>query len=193
VAIENMEERISRIEARQAIGDLVMRYAMAVDTRDLDALVGLFVEDVELGRFGRGRDVLRAWITPVLQTFYRSVHLICGQTVEFIDRDTATGVVYCRAEHEVGDRWFVVAMRYQDQYCQREGHWFFVRRQEEHWYTADSLERPGIPDFNRWTTNPAIGPSRWPDRSASWPAFWSDVPPEQIARLTILPTHERAG
>ena len=53
--------RLDRIESRQAISQLPSRYAMALDARDLDSLVALFVDDVEAGADGRGRDALKRW------------------------------------------------------------------------------------------------------------------------------------
>src|SRR5690242_1454735 len=77
-AIMDLGTRLARIEARQAIGQLPIRYAIAVDTRNLDDWVDLFVPDVDMGRHGRGRDALRAYIEPQLRWFYRSIHQICG-------------------------------------------------------------------------------------------------------------------
>lgn len=50
----SLEERVERIESHLAIGQLPIRYALAVDARDLDAWVGCFRPDVEMGRHGRG-------------------------------------------------------------------------------------------------------------------------------------------
>ena len=45
-------DRLDRIESSLAIGQLPSRYAMALDARDLDALVALFVDDVDAGAAG---------------------------------------------------------------------------------------------------------------------------------------------
>ena len=55
--------RLDAIESRLAIGQLPIRYAMAVDARDVDAWVSLFVPDVRVGRDGVGRDALRDYIS----------------------------------------------------------------------------------------------------------------------------------
>src|SRR5436309_9764615 len=94
--------RLERTESLLAIGQLPSRYAMALDARDVDTLVSLFVEDVEAGKKRRGRPALRAWYDVVLRRFYRSVHLVCGHQIDLVDADHATGSVYCRAEHEDG-------------------------------------------------------------------------------------------
>jgi ketosteroid isomerase-like protein len=44
----------------EAIRQLAAHYAVAVDSRDLDALVELFVDDVRVGRDEYGREALRA-------------------------------------------------------------------------------------------------------------------------------------
>ena len=118
--------RLDRIESSQAIGQLPSRYAMALDARDLDALVALFVDDVDASAEGCGREALKRWYDKVLRRFYRSIHLICGHQFEFIDSDHATGSIYCRAEHEDGDGWFVITMRYDDVYERRDGLLTFI-------------------------------------------------------------------
>ena len=47
---EDLEPRIRRLEALEAIRQLVARHALAIDSRDLNALVGLYVEDVAAPR-----------------------------------------------------------------------------------------------------------------------------------------------
>ena len=48
-AIDDVLARLGAAEARLAIGQLVARYALALDARDIDAMVGLFVADVDAG------------------------------------------------------------------------------------------------------------------------------------------------
>ncbi|MBG6120002.1 MULTISPECIES: nuclear transport factor 2 family protein [unclassified Sphingobium] len=181
---EELLRRIDRLESHQAIQQLPIRYALAVDSRNIDAWVSLFVEDVNCGKAGTGREALRGIITPGLKTFYRSVHQICGHEVTFIDDDHATGHVYCRAEHEDRGQWIVMAICYFDQYERRDGAWYFTRRRERHWYSNDVTERPGVP-FQRWPgheTQPSL-PAAFP----SWAGFWQDSDPAYIAELTAQP------
>ena len=96
-----LAERVERIEAHLAIQQLAIRYAMAVDARDMEAWVRCFRPDVDMGRHGTGREALRRYLDPMVRRFYRSVHQICGHRIELTTKDTATGAVYCRAEHEV--------------------------------------------------------------------------------------------
>jgi hypothetical protein len=124
---DDLAERLERVESRLAIGQLPIRYAMAVDARDVDTWVSLFVPDVHVGRDAYGRDALRAQIDPLLRTFGRSMHQICGHRIELDDTDTdrATGATYCRAEHEVDERWIVMAICYFDDSQRIDGEWRF--------------------------------------------------------------------
>lgn len=183
--VEKLARQVGRIEARQAIGELPARYAIAVDSRDIDAWIHLFVEDVDCGRRGRGRDALRSFIEPNLRTFYRSIHQICGHVVDFIDDDNATGTVYCRAEHEDGDQWVVMTIIYFDRYVRRDGRWFFERRREKHWYSADVLDRPH-PPFQLWSNFPDQLP-HLPGDFPTWAKFWDGSEPEALAAITRQP------
>jgi hypothetical protein len=170
---DTLAERVDRLESRWAIQQLPIRYAIAVDGRDLDAWVGCFRPDVDMGRHGRGREALRAYIEPLVRGFYRSVHQICGHRVELTGPDTATGVVYCRAEHEVGERWIVMAIRYLDEYARVDGEWYFSRRREQHWYAADVTERPQAVAFEGWD---GAGTPPLPRDLPGWATFWRDDP-----------------
>jgi hypothetical protein len=176
-------DRLDRIESYLAIQQLPIRYAIAVDSRDLDAWVETFVPDVDMGRRGSGREALRAWIEPQVRGFYRSVHQICGHRIEFVDADNARGQVYCRAEHEVGDRWIVMAMCYFDTYRRVDGEWFFVRRQERDWYSADVGAAPQSASFDSWHDRESLPPL--PHAFGSWVAFWEND--ENVGDVTRLP------
>jgi hypothetical protein len=184
---ENMDtllSRLDRVESMLAIQQLAARYALAVDSRDLDSWVQLFIADVNCGRHGVGRKVLRDVIAASLRSFYRSIHFVGNHQIDLIDSDHATGIVYCRAEHEVGAEWIVVPVAYFDEYERRNGNWYFVRRREKHWYSVDHLQRPAAP-FHRW---PEDGKwARLPGDFPTWSKFWADSSPSAIALLTDVP------
>ena len=187
----SLEQRLARVEAQLAIQQLPIRYALAVDGRDLDSLADLFVDDVNCGRWGIGREALKTFYASehILQSFYRSIHQICGHAVDLIDDDHAEGRVYCRAEHEDQGHWVVMAICYFDSYEKRGDHWYFVRRDERHWYSTDWLERPGDPKFQNWPgryDGPKHAP-RLPGSFPEWQKFWRDVDQAVINKLTRDP------
>ncbi len=161
--IDPLIERLDRLEAIEQIRQLASRYALALDSRDLDTLVGLYVDDVRVTRTERGRDAMRAVFDDALRTFRTSVHFVAEHVIDLDDDvaaerspDHATGVVYCRAEHEVGDQWVVVPLQYVDAYERRDDQWYFRRRKILVWYETDVLTRPAS----------ALGQRRqWPGRA----------------------------
>lgn len=178
------EKRLERIESSLAIQQLPIRYALAVDGRDIEAWLSLFPTNVDCGRYGRGREALRQTIEGPLSTFYRSIHQICGHEYHFLDPDRAKGHVYCRAEHEDRGRWIVMSICYFDDYVRIDGEWFFARRRERHWYSSDIAERPRAP-FHDWPAHddPPTLPAAFP----TWAPFWERLGPERVAELTELP------
>jgi hypothetical protein len=177
--MKSLEERLAQVEAQLEIGQLPARYAVAVDSRNLDDLVNLFAVDVDCGRWGKGREALKAYYgsAHVLTGFYRSVHLICGQTLDLVDADHATGTVYCRAGHEDKGHWVEMSICYFDSYVRSVGRWCFERRVEKHWYSTEWEQRPnqaGRPSFQNWPGKydsakyaPKL-PQDWP----SWQRYW---------------------
>jgi hypothetical protein len=186
--VEDLAERLDRIESSLAIQQLPIRYALAVDSRDIDGWVALFAADVDCGRFGIGREALRQTIAPPLATCYRTVHQICGHEYHFLGPDQASGHVYCRAEHEIGEAWMVMAICYFDDYVRQDGRWYFARRRERHWYAVDQREGPRAP-FVAWPSHgkPPTLPAEWP----TWAKFWSQVPQSQVAGITTEPVPPR--
>ncbi|MCZ4499301.1 MAG: polyketide cyclase [Marmoricola sp.] len=165
-----LAQRIERLESREQIRNLVARYAVLIDSRDLDALVDLFTEDVRVTRETRGRDAMKSLIDGLVRQFTTSVHFVGAQTLDFVDNDHAEGVVYCKAEHEYGDEWIVMAIQYWDRYERRDGTWQFSGRRIQHWYATDLNDRPTGPAKTRWAVT---GSETLPGAYASWGRFWA--------------------
>ena len=160
-----------RLNATRQIQQLASRYALTLDSRNMDDMVSLFIEDVQLGRDRFGREALREHFHKVLSPFTTSFHLIGNHTIDFDDDDHAHGIVYCRAEHEDREHWVVAALHYWDTYERRQGRWYFARRKVVTLYVADMLERPVGPVKRRWPGRPQQVcelPAAWP----TWKRFW---------------------
>lgn len=189
------EERLDRLESLDALRQLVAKYCLALDMRDLDALCGLFPEDVRVSREASGRRALKVWFDQTLrEQFTGTAHVTGNHIIEFDSPDAARGLVYSRNEHETGDEWVIMTMMYWDRYERIDGHWLFRRRLPLYWYATD-LNQPPV----------GANKMRWPDRDPyeggyaafwpSWERFWSsdyepdcDVPPpaeadEFLARM----------
>ena len=171
-----LEQRIDRLESIDEIRQLVSKYSLSLDMRDLDAHVNLFAEDRRVSRELTGRPYLKRWLDDTLRLqFTGTSHHVGNHVIEFDDPDHAHGVVYSKNEHETGDEWVIMQMMYWDNYERIAGRWFFRRRLPCYWYATD-LNKPPIGDNKM----------RWPDRERyegafhelwpSWKEFWANPP-----------------
>lgn len=180
--------RIDRLESLDAIRQLPAKYALALDMRDMDAMVSLFPADVRVGREQTGRKALRAYMDRTLRSpFTGTSHHIGGHVIEFDDPDHAHGVVYSKNEHETpakegvaggADEWVIMQMMYLDDYVRQDDRWYFARRLPLYWYATDLNAPPTGPAKMRWPgTEPAEG--NFHKLFPSWAEFWSrDGAPE---------------
>jgi hypothetical protein len=165
---------VTWLVAHEQIRQLASRYAVALDARDLDTLVGLFVDDVRVGRDQVGRDALRASFTEQLRHLGVTILLVGNHVINVIDDDHATGIVSCRGEIEMGEQWVVQAIQYHDSYERRGDDWLFVRRRHLLFYGADLLQRPIRLPLAHWPAS-ATGKGELPEALTTWQDFYQDL------------------
>lgn len=190
-AMPSLEERIERLESIDEIRQLVSKYSLSLDMRDLDAHVNLFAEDIRVSRELTGRAHLKRWLDDTLRLqFTGTSHHIGNHIIEFDDPDHAHGIVYSKNEHETpsdgGDEWVIMQMMYWDNYERINGQWFFRRRLPCYWYATD-LNKPPI----------GKNKMRWPDRESyegayhelfpSWEVFWKNPPKDGVTPEVAAP------
>lgn len=174
---DDLEARLAALEAREAIRQLVARYALALDSRNVADLADLFVSDVRTADGRQGRGALAEWFDGILRPYTTTFHLIGGHVIDLVDADHATGVLYCRPEHEVGDQWIVMPVQYWDRYAREDGRWYFRSRSVHAFYAADVLQNPtAVPGRFNFPGNPLITKADLPERWESWQRFWSTSP-----------------
>ena len=186
-----LEDRIDRLESLEEIRQLVSKYSLSLDMRDLDAHVNLFAEDIRVSQDATGRAHLKKWLDDTLRLqFTGTSHHVGNHIIEFDDPDHAYGVLYSKNEHETpsesGDEWVIMQMLYWDNYERIDGHWYFRRRLPCYWYATD-LNKPPIGEQKM----------RWPDRDAydgafhdlfpSWEKFWKTPPKDGITPEVATP------
>jgi len=173
-------EPFERLWAHEQIRQLAAHYAVAVDSRDLDALVGLFVDDVRVGRDTYGREALRASFDASLRGIGVSMLHVGTHAIDLVDADHATGSVYCLGQIQDGDRWIHQSILYRDTYERRDGTWHFVRRIHELWYgqavVPNPLDQPPA-DWPAHHDGRGTVPASWP----TWARFWDVGPGEDPA------------
>lgn len=127
-------EELAELLARERIRELTDRYAVAIDARDLDALIALFVPDVDCGQHGSGRMALRGTFARQLRGSGPTVMLVGNHVIDFEDDTHARGIVYSSVEAARPEGWIRQAVRYHDRYERRDGRWLFVRREHHLFY-----------------------------------------------------------
>jgi ketosteroid isomerase-like protein len=171
---------LSRLVMRDAIRALPLRYALAVDGKDLDGVARLFVPDVDNGSFGLGRDGVRRFYDQSLRRFHCSMHVVANHVIDLDDAAHAHGIVYCQAYHHVPEpeHWFDEALAYFDTYERIDGEWLFRRRRLRSWYR----QYAGHPELGNArveapveTSGPKRG-ARMPEAFPTFETFWSQPP-----------------
>jgi hypothetical protein len=171
------EARLRALEAYEQIRQLAARYALALDSRNIGELTGLFVEDVRTADGGVGRAALAESLDTALRQFTTTFHLIGNHIIDLADEDHATGIVYCRPEYEAGDLWIVMPLQYWDTYERRDGTWYFESRSIHAFYAADVAENPAtLPGRFHFPGSPIVAKADLPERWESWQRFWTADP-----------------
>lgn len=171
-----LEERLDRLESLAAIQQLPYRYGVAIDSRDMDMMVDLFVPDVRVGQGKVGRQALKAWYTRTMSRHQASCHFIGNHMIDFDDADHAHGIVYCHDEldHPDDGEWVQGQLQYWDTYRRVEGEWCFERRKFHRLYITDWLNRPAH-GLGAGPDGAALSTYQLPEAYPSWARFWEEV------------------
>lgn len=171
IALADLAARVDRLEALDEIRQLAAKYAIALDMRDLDSLVNLFVDDVGVPGRRRGRAALRQWYdTELRHDLLGSAHGVLGHVIDLHDADHASGLMYSRNDLETASVWVIELLAYLDSYERRDGRWYFVRRTPLFWYESDLADPPVGPRKMRWP-NTAAHEGGFHDAFPSWQEF----------------------
>lgn len=126
-----LEERLRRLEQREAIKELRAEYCYRVDARDWDGYAALFTEDAHLdfGPIGTfdGRAAVRDFAEHVVGAEHGFLaHMIHNPVLE-VGTDTATGRWYFEVPCTFKDGsagW--IQGTYEDEYRLVDGEWLFA-------------------------------------------------------------------
>ncbi|AKK30865.1 nuclear transport factor 2 family protein [Mycobacterium sp. EPa45] len=136
--------------ARDEIRALPLRYANAIEARDIDGMAELFSPQARFGEFGVGPDGLRRLMAGSLEGSLFAVILVANHLIELLDDDHATGQVWAHCYAQTRADGFVDQLiRYDDQYERVDGRWLFAHRRHRLWYgTAHDLSPLAQPAAN---------------------------------------------
>lgn len=174
----SLEERVDRALAYQEIRQLACRYAVSVDSRDVDTLAGCFMEGALFGGEPKTREEIKERFASMLHTNPLMILNVGTHLIDFEDADPdhAKGTVYTRCEVEKAeDCWLVQQIVYLDDYVRQEGQWYFRQREHLLFYGCDLLSRPiglhpaGVPENQD-------GKGSMPQRWETYRAFFEKYP-----------------
>ena len=101
-----MEAQLKELVDRQALQDVMLRYAKGVDERDMALYRSCFADDVEVLDFGpepiHGAEAWVAFVSEALKAYGPTQHMLGPQLAE-IDGDTATTRSDVQALHYFAD------------------------------------------------------------------------------------------
>ena len=130
-----LEERVRHLEDRVAIGELIARYCLVMNNRDVDAIESLFTPDARVWSAdgvldARGRQAAIEMFKGRFAMLGPGDHFTHDRIVEFdhMDPDRATGIVLAHLEMQRTGQPMLAAIRYQDVYQRCEGRWRFRER-----------------------------------------------------------------
>lgn len=152
---------VRRLLDREALRDLVARYALAVDDHDLETVATMFHPDAVFDRDGHvanGWDEIASTLTGSMRGFRRMLHTPHAALVELTGEDEATGTSSGHAELVTSRGVLLAAYRYADAFARWEGRWVFTRRAVRFVYATSAAEYAA--------TLPALDRVRFPGEDA---------------------------
>jgi uncharacterized protein (TIGR02246 family) len=144
-----LEERVEQIEAELAIRNLVARYCVVMDDRDVAAIPALFTRDARVTTGdgvmnAQGRDHLVALYEGRFAALGATSHNVHGIDVTIDGPDAAHATVSASAEVWRDGVHQVVALRYDDVYAREDGAWRIAHRHMLYFYYVPLADYPGI-------------------------------------------------
>jgi ketosteroid isomerase-like protein len=179
-----LEARLRRLEDRVEIEELVARYGLVMDDRDVDAMPSLFTPDVAI----RSADgVMNAVGIDAAVELFRGRFAVLGPSNHFThdrivtfddaDADRATGLVLSHAEMNRKGMPMITAMRYHDEYRRHAGRWKFASRLLTFFYyvpTAQYLDALGAGLAKRMRAYEDARAADWPEALETWKQYYGD-------------------
>lgn len=137
------EENLRALADRAEIGELVVRYVTALDTRDADKYADVFTDDAVYevtGTVYEGRDAIRKIVTDLQENRARSeaqgvaptdlYHVMSNSSIELISATEARHTSYAQTVRAAEGGQFIVGFmgRYEDVIVRRDGRWQILSR-----------------------------------------------------------------
>jgi ketosteroid isomerase-like protein len=177
----DLERRLRRLEDRIEIGELIARYALVMDNRDVVEMPALFTQDVVIRSLdgvmnSMGREAAVKLFIERFKVLGPSNHFSHDRIITFDETtpDRASGIVLSHAEMNRKGVAMLAAMRYHDVYQRDSMRWKFRERVLTFMYYVPASEYvdalgPGLARRNRAYDEPRA--ADWPESLVTWKAF----------------------
>jgi len=184
---DDLLRRIRRLEDRAEIGELVGRYCLVMDDRDMTGMTELFTSDAVV----RSSDgVMHASGLPAVVAMFRGRFAVLGPSNHFThdrivrfeenDPDAASGIVLAHAEMNRKGQPMLAAIRYADRYRRLQGRWRIAERVLSFFYyvpTAEYLDALGPGLAARMRAYDVARPADWPEGLETWREYYGGDAP----------------
>lgn len=160
--------------ARDEIRQLPYRYAAALECRDVEAMVELFVPSARFGGYGEGADGLRRLMSRSLETTVFAVILVANHMIEFDDVEHAHGKVWAQCFAQTAAGFVEQLIRYDDRYEKHSGRWRFTHRRHRLYYGVHRQPSPLTQSAADWPHR-QVGVGDLPLADRVFGSWWEDV------------------
>jgi ketosteroid isomerase-like protein len=177
--MNDIEQRLRRLEDREEIRELAARYTFAVDNRDLQAIEKCFAEEATF----RSRDgVMNAIGREAIMEQFRGRFEVLGPGAHYghdhvvmldkQDGDRATGLLSSHAELYRNGKPMITSLRYEDAYARKEERWVFADRLLSFFYYLNAEDYvTALGDIKRMRAYDAPQEADFPERLPSWRSY----------------------
>jgi ketosteroid isomerase-like protein len=179
--LATLDLRVRRLEDRAELRELVARYGIAIDDRNLESVAAMFTDDAAF----RSKDgVMNATGREAIVEQFRGRYAALGATNHFChdqvlnfhdsDPDRATGLVTSHAEVFRIGKAMITALRYDDVYRRVGGRWCFADRLLSFLYYLPVEEyAEGLGSRLRMRAYGDQRPADYPEALPSWKRYHS--------------------
>lgn len=146
------------VQDRLDLQELIARYSIARDDRDIDTLINLFTEDAVFERAGRsvvGKQEICSFFLASMSRYDLTTHTTHAQVLDPVSAIAVAGTVTGHAELVLDGQLVVASYRYADEYKKEQQGWRLARRSLSFLY-AMPVEEMGTGFRDRYRI-------RWPN------------------------------
>lgn len=119
------------VQDRLDLQELIARYSIARDDKNIEALINLFTEDAVFERAGqtvKGRQEIRSFFIASMSRYDFTTHTTHAQVLDPLSAVAVAGAVSGHAELVLDGQLVVASYRYADKYEKEQQGWRLSRR-----------------------------------------------------------------